>query len=134
MALKPLSVAVGIIRNLEHEFFIACRPEGVHMAGKWEFPGGKVEAGETPEQALVRELREETGIDVVNPQHLENKTFPAGERLITLHFFLVEEWRGEPYGREGQRSRWLTVEQLDADEFPPANAEMIRWLKSNAAE
>ncbi|UAY95709.1 8-oxo-dGTP diphosphatase MutT [Dickeya dadantii] len=133
MMQKTLSVAVGIIRNPQREFFIACRPAGVHMAGKWEFPGGKVEEGETPEQALVRELHEEVGIEVINPTSLDSKTFSAGERLITLHFFLVEQWRGEPYGREGQPSRWLTADELDEQEFPPANAEMIRRLKAGIA-
>ncbi|MFP1946053.1 8-oxo-dGTP diphosphatase MutT [Lonsdalea quercina] len=132
MTQKPLSVAVGIIRNAQRQFFIACRQAGSHMAGKWEFPGGKVEAGETPEQALIRELREETGIEAHAPQALTDKTFSTGDWLITLHFFLVEHWQGEPYGREGQPSRWLTVDELKEEEFPPANAEMIRWLKQSA--
>ncbi|KFX19560.1 8-oxo-dGTP diphosphatase MutT [Pectobacterium betavasculorum] len=130
MTQKQLSVAVGIIRNTEQHYFIARRPDGVHMAGMWEFPGGKVEAGETPEQALIRELHEETGIEASAPQPLNDKTFSTSERIITLHFFLVETWKGEPYGREGQESRWVNVEALREEEFPPANAEMIRWLKS----
>ncbi|AZK64210.1 8-oxo-dGTP diphosphatase MutT [Pectobacterium versatile] len=130
MTQKPLSVAVGIIRNAEQQYFIARRPDGVHMAGMWEFPGGKVEEGETPEQALIRELHEETGIEASAPQALNDKTFSTPERIITLHFFLVETWQGEPYGREGQESRWVNVDELREEEFPPANAEMIRWLKS----
>lgn len=131
MMQKQLSVAVGIIRNAEQRFFIARRPDGVHMAGMWEFPGGKVEEDETSEQALIRELREETGIEASNPTPLGEKSFATSERIITLHFFLVESWQGEPYGREGQASRWVSVDELKEDEFPPANAEMIRWLKSN---
>ncbi|MDE8757439.1 8-oxo-dGTP diphosphatase MutT [Pectobacterium polaris] len=130
MTQKQLSVAVGIIRNADQQYFIARRPDGVHMAGMWEFPGGKVEEGETPEQALIRELREETGIEASAPQPLNDKTFSTLERIITLHFFLVETWQGEPYGREGQESRWVSVEELREEEFPPANAEMIHWLKS----
>lgn len=128
---KQIKVVAAIIENEQEEILCALRSPTMTMPNMWEFPGGKVEAGETPEQALIRELREETGIEVENPQPLNNKTFATPERMITLHFFLVEHWRGEPYGREGQASRWLRADELLEDEFPPANVDMIRWLKSN---
>ncbi|KAA9002592.1 8-oxo-dGTP diphosphatase MutT [Affinibrenneria salicis] len=131
MTQKQLSVAVGIIRNSEQRYFITRRPQGVHMGGMWEFPGGKVEEGETPEQGLIRELQEETGITALQPHFLESKQVDVPGRLITLHFFLVERWQGEPWGREGQPMRWLPVDELQEDEFPPANADIIRRLKSS---
>ncbi len=122
------TIAVGIIRNAQREIFIAQRPENVHMGGFWEFPGGKVEAGETPEQALLRELREETGIEAVYPELLATSRHHFSDRDMAFYFFLVEQWRGIPYGSEGQPVRWCPQRELDAAEFPPANAAIIRQL------
>lgn len=126
--MKQLEIAVGIIRNPQQEIFITQRAAGSHMAGFWEFPGGKIEAGETPEQALVRELSEETGIVPTAIQPLESVAHTFSDRQITLHVFLVEAWQGEPYGREGQPMRWVKQQALRAEEFPPANAGIIARL------
>lgn len=129
MALKHLQIAVGIIRNPQQEIFITQRAAASHMAGFWEFPGGKLEAGETPVQALIRELNEETGINALSPTLLKTIEHTFDDRIVTLYFFMVEEWEGEPFGREGQPMRWIKQSELNANEFPPANASVIQLLQ-----
>ncbi len=126
--MNSLTIAVGIIRNAQHEIFIARRPEHTHMGGFREFPGGKVEKGETPEQALIRELREEAGIEAEQPELLATSQHRFPDREMAFYFYLVEHWQGTPYGNEGQPVRWCPQEELDASEFPPANAAIIRQL------
>lgn len=130
--MKHLQVAVGIIRNGAQQIFLAQRAASSHMANMWEFPGGKIESGETPELALKRELQEETGIEVLSARAYGIADHTYADLRVTLHFFLVEQWNGEPYGREGQPSRWVDQAELQADEFPPANAELVVRLKAEA--
>ena len=120
--MKKLQIAVGIIRNENNEIFITRRAADAHMANKLEFPGGKIEMGETPERAVVRELQEEVGI---TPQHFylfEKLEYEFPDRHITLWFWLVESWEGEP-------GEWMTLASLNADDFPPANEPVIAKLK-----
>lgn len=127
--MKKLQIAVGIIRNENNEIFITRRAADAHMVNKLEFPGGKVEMGETPEQAVVRELQEEVGI---TPQHFslfEKLEYEFPDRHITLWFWLVESWEGEPWGKEGQPGEWMSLVGLNADDFPPANEPVIAKLK-----
>lgn len=77
------------------------------MANKLEFPGGKIESDETPEQALIRELQEEVGITVTASSLFDKLEYQFPDRHITLWFFLVESWQGEPWGKEGQPGRWM---------------------------
>lgn len=125
------TIAVGIIRNAQHDIFIAQRPEGSHMGGFWEFPGGKVEAGESPEQALRRELAEEVGISVQHAELITTSVHHFDDRTMAFHFFLVDRWTGTPCGNEGQLVRWCAQQALQADEFPPANAAIIRQLTAS---
>jgi len=131
VTLKQLNISVGIIRNANKEIFITQRDASSHMAGFWEFPGGKIEAGETPEQAVIRELQEEVGIDATSPVLLKTLEHRFPDRIITLYFFLVENWLGEPYGKEGQPKRWVAQSELNVKEFPPANETIVTALKNN---
>ena len=88
--MKKLQIAVGIIRNQHNEIFITQRAADAHMANKLEFPGGKIEAGETPEQALIRELQEEVGITPTQNSLFEKLEYQFPDRHITLWFWLVE--------------------------------------------
>ncbi|QXX83294.1 8-oxo-dGTP diphosphatase MutT [Providencia sp. R33] len=128
MEKKHLHIAAGVIRNSQQHIFITKRPEGTHMAGFWEFPGGKLEQGELPEAALIRELEEEVGIIVTEYEPFHRVDHEFDDRIITLYFFIVSAWDNEPYGKEGQDFRWVEQEALVADEFPPANRIIVEML------
>lgn len=122
--------AVAIVRD-DNRLLLAQRPEGKSMAGLWEFPGGKVELGETPETALVRELSEELGVDV-EETHLSPFAF-ASHAYETFHLlmpvFLCREWRGELVGREGQALAWASAEELETFPTPPADVGLMERFK-----
>ena len=128
--MKKLQIAVGIIRNPEGDIFITQRAADAHMVNKLEFPGGKIESAETPEQALIRELQEEVGITVTTFSLFDKLEYQFPDRHITLWFFLVESWEGEPWGKEGQPGQWMARQALDPAAFPPANEPVIRKLIS----
>lgn len=129
--MKILQIAVGIIRNDAGEIFITQRAADAHMANKWEFPGGKIEAGESAEEAMIRELQEEVGITPRGAILFDTLEYQFPDRHITLWFWLVESWEGEPWGREGQPGQWIAQSELDAKDFPPANEPVITKLKQN---
>jgi len=120
-------VVVAAVIEQGGSFLITRRLEGTHLAGMWEFPGGKIASGETHAQALIREIREELDADVdVGP--LVFKTEHAyAERTISLHFYRCL-LRGEPRPLLGQQMKWVPRAELDALEFPPADADLIRLL------
>lgn len=126
--MKILNIAVGIIRNPQGEIFITRRAVDAHMANMREFPGGKIEAGETPEQAMIRELQEEVGITTQSATLFDKLEYEFPDRHITLWFWLVDKWQGEPWGKEGQPGEWIAQSALKAEDFPPANEPVITKL------
>ena len=130
MALPVLLVAACALVDADGRVLIAQRPEGKSMAGLWEFPGGKVEAGETPETALIRELSEELGI-VTKPTCLAPLTF-ASHTYETFHLlmplFVCRRFEGTPIGREGQSLKWVRPRELRSWPMPPADEPLIPAL------
>ncbi len=113
---------------LDDRVLIARRGEGLHLAGKWEFPGGKVEAGEAPAEAARRELAEETGLDSDELEPLVVVVHDYAEMPLRLHVFLVREWKGEPRLGGPRELTWVPVDELFEVEMPEANRQMLRAL------
>ncbi|MBO1518202.1 8-oxo-dGTP diphosphatase MutT [Oceanisphaera pacifica] len=130
---KTVLVAVGVIENATGDIFICRRGASQHQANKWEFPGGKVEAGETVEQALTRELAEEVGITVERCQPLMQLEHDYGDKQVKLAIHKVTAFSGEPRGLEGQPSRWVPVSKLAQYDFPEANGPIVEKLTAPGA-
>lgn len=124
-----IDVAAAIVRQADGRVLLAERPHGKPWVGYWEFPGGKIEAGEAPLAALARELHEELGIelDAATPWITFVHAYP--EKSVRLHFFRVSRWHGTAYGREGQRLAWEKPEALMVSPLLPANEKVLRALK-----
>jgi len=128
--LRLVLVAAAALVDGAGRILMAERPAGKELAGLWEFPGGKVEDGERPEDALIRELREELGIDVA-PSSLEPFAFASHgyERFhLLMPLYLCRTWQGEVRAMEGQRIAWTALEDLPALAVPPADGPLIAAL------
>ena len=127
--MKRVEVAVGVIRK-DNQIYISKRADALHMGGKWEFPGGKKEQNETMEQALVRELKEEVGIDVLSQREMMVINFDYPDKQVSLDIRIVEKFAGEPEHKEGQLARWVAIEELHTYEFPEANRVIVNKLQA----
>lgn len=130
--MKVVEVAVGVVIR-GHQTFVCLRSNDKHQGGKWEFPGGKVEAGESPEQALHRELKEEIAIEITHTDPLITIAHDYGDKQVKLIVFIVDGFKGEPVGNEGQPGKWLSIDTLDASAFPAANVAIIEALQGYIA-
>jgi len=124
-----IEVAAGILIDDRGRVLLMQRLPGKHLAGLWEFPGGKIEAGETIDEALIRELNEELGIEVLASAPLLSLPWRYPEKTVRLHALRVTAWRGEPRAREGHPLRWAAMRDIDVRTMPPADAPIVTALR-----
>lgn len=122
-------VVAAAMFDREGRVLIAERPAGKHLAGRWEFPGGKVAPGESDAQALERELKEELGVHMQAGRVLMQLTHQYPDRWVELCLWVVEEFLGEPHGLDGQRLKWVRTDQLAAEDILEADRPFIELLQ-----
>ncbi|MGY8955958.1 MAG: 8-oxo-dGTP diphosphatase MutT [Alphaproteobacteria bacterium] len=126
-----LLVSAVALLDADNRVLLAQRPEGKSMAGLWEFPGGKVESGETPEAALIREMNEELGIDThescLAPIGFASHAYDDFHLLMPL--FVCRKWKGTPEAKEGQTLNWVRPNALRDYPMPPADVPLIAQLQ-----
>lgn len=123
---KRVHVVAAVIRNAQQEVLLALRPSDKHMGDLWEFPGGKCEPAESPQQALARELQEELGIVIEHPQPLIQVRHDYPDLQVLLDVYQVLNFTGQAYGAEGQAVRWVAANALADYQFPAANRSIVR--------
>jgi 8-oxo-dGTP diphosphatase len=128
--MKIVLVTAAALVDSDGRVLIAQRPQGKSLPGLWEFPGGKVEAGETPEDALIRELEEELGISVkracLAPFVFASHTYDDFHLLMPL--YLIRRWEGDPEPREHAALKWVKPVDMRAYDMPPADLPLVAWL------
>ncbi len=129
MSESIIDVAIGLVWK-DGRLLIARRPAGVHLGRMWEFPGGKLEPGETPEACLVRELREELGIEAEPTARRDVIQFQYSDRIVRLLPIDCRWLAGEPHPIAGEEPRWVATAELAGYNFPPANAPLLAALKA----
>ena len=110
--MKQISVSAGILINNDNQILLSQRTADKSFPGQWEFPGGKIESSETAHEALIRELKEELGIDIDNSYLFKRIEHYYDSFTANIEFFLVDSWSGELSGEEGQLVRWFSVRDL----------------------
>lgn len=128
---RAVDVAVGLLIAPDERFLLTSRPPGKVYAGYWEFPGGKLEAGETVEQALRRELQEEIGVTIGPAKVWRTQLVDYPHALVRLHFCKVREWSGELHMHEGQEGRWERL-PVSCEPVLPGTVPVLRWLQEEA--
>ena len=129
--MKTVLVSAVALIDMDGRVLLAQRPEGKSMAGLWEFPGGKIEPGETPEHALIRELEEELGINTwsscLSPLTFASHGYDDFHLLMPL--FACRKWEGIPQAKEGQTLKWVASKNLRDYEMPPADIPLIPMIR-----
>src|SRR5579871_3935855 len=128
-----LMIAIGVVFNEEKKILVALRPKDKLQGGLWEFPGGKVESGETVEEALKRELLEEVGIHITEAKPFIQCSHSYHEHHVLLDVWCVYAFEGEAHGREKQPIAWVTLDELAKLPMLSANHPILEALKSGSA-
>ncbi|MDR9829450.1 8-oxo-dGTP diphosphatase MutT [Vibrio sp. FNV 38] len=127
--MKRTHIVAGIIFNSDKsKVFITLRSMDKHKGGFWEFPGGKVEQGESIEKAMERELFEEVGIRVTQQSHYQHLEYDYPDKSLKFDFISITGFEGEPFGKEGQQGRWVSINELGHYDFPEANLPTLRQV------
>ena len=128
---KIILVVAAALLDADNRVLLAQRPEGKSLAGLWEFPGGKIEAGETPEAALIRELHEELGIDITEaclaPFTFASHAYEAFHLMMPL--YICRKWHGQVIPKEGQQITWVRANRLRSYDMPPADKPLVAMLQ-----
>jgi 8-oxo-dGTP diphosphatase len=128
--LKTVAVSAVLLIDADNRILLAQRPKGKSMAGLWEFPGGKIEQGETPEYALIRELYEElgimTGVDCLHPLTFASHSYNDFHLLMPV--FVCRTWKGTPQGKEDQNLKWVSKQDLQKYPMPAADKPLIPFI------
>ncbi|MGB9991356.1 NUDIX domain-containing protein [Massilia sp. SM-13] len=125
----PVDVAVGILMKPNGDVLLGQRPEGKPYAGYWEFPGGKVDPGETILEALKREFMEELGMEVLSAEEWCGVEHVYEHAHVRLHFFISRDFRGEPQSLEGQAFAWQGA--VEVEPLLPATIPLLEWIDRN---
>jgi 8-oxo-dGTP diphosphatase len=128
---EAIQVVVAVIEDDDGHILISERQSGQHLAGLWEFPGGKVDADESLVQALKRELQEELGVAFAYSEFMCSIEHEYPEKCVCLEVFYVRELKSKAQGIEGQAIRWVPKNELDAFSFPEANAVILEKLMAS---
>ena len=132
MVRPTLLVVAAALYHRDGRILIAERPAGKHMAGRWEFPGGKVASGESEADALVRELREELGVDVTESRPYMRIKHCYDDRDVELSMWIVESFHGEPQSLDRQRLKWVRPERLTDEDILEADLPFVKALQDRA--
>ena len=123
-----LNIAIGILKNTENEVLLGKRIKGKSLEGYWEFPGGKIEPNETPEEALFREFQEELGLEIGRIKKMESISYQYDHYDVLLIPFKIIDYDGYPSGLEGQELMWCNIDKLREIEILPADRPLVEKL------
>ena len=124
-----LKVVAGILVDRAGNVLLAERTDDGPFRGLWEFPGGKIDEGESSQDALGRELAEEIGVELLESAHFLSVDHDYDDRCVSIEFYLVSKWRYSPAGQEGQQLNWVHTDELNAKEMLPADLSVVETLQ-----